>query len=149
MVSRSPPAQVQRILRQEAGFGCCRCGYPFYQYHHIVPWHEGEHYRPEDMMILCPNHHDEITTGKVSQDEQREWKANPINIQEGYASGKLRIDREELAVNLGGNRFVETPVLLRINDEDIITVKHSEQGRLLISMRCYDEQDNLVFFHYR
>jgi hypothetical protein len=26
----TPPADVKRALRQEAGFGCCRCGYPFY-----------------------------------------------------------------------------------------------------------------------
>jgi hypothetical protein len=145
MASRSPPAEVQRTLRQEAGFGCCRCGYPFYQYHHIVSWHEDEHYRPDDMMILCPNHHDEVTTGKVPEPEQREWKANPFNIREGYASGTLRIDQKELVVNLGGSRFVEVPVLLQMNGEDIIAIKHSEQGRLLVSMCSYDENDSLLF----
>ena len=139
------PAEVQRILRQEAGFGCCRCGYPFFQYHHIVPWHEDEHYRAEDMMTLCPNCHDEVTTGQVPESEQREWKSNPKNIQDGYASGRLRIDQKDLVVTLGGSRFVDTPVLLRLHGEDMIVIKQSEDGRLLVSARSYDEDDSLLF----
>jgi hypothetical protein len=141
----APPAEVQRILRQEAGFGCCRCGYPFYQYHHIVPWHKDEHYRAEDMMILCPNCHDEVTNGQVPESEQREWKAKPRNIQDGHASGRLRIDQKNLVVILGGSRFVDTPVLLQLNGEDMIGVKRSEDGRLLVSTRSYDEDDKLLF----
>jgi len=141
----APPADVKRALRQEAGFGCCRCGYPFYQYHHIVPWNQEEHYRPDDMMIICPNCHDEVTNGRVSEQEHRRWKADPVNIRDGYASGRLRIDQKELVVNLGGNRFVETPVLLQLNDDDMIKMGHSEDGRLLVSMRSYDENDGLLF----
>jgi hypothetical protein len=138
-----PPAAVKQTLRREAGFGCCRCGYPFYQYHHIVPWNQDPHYRPRDMMIICPNCHDEVTNGNVSEDEQRNWKAHPINIRKGYASGKLRIDQKELVVNLGGYRFVETPVLLQMNGENMITVKRSGD-RLLVSMRSYDKKDLLL-----
>jgi hypothetical protein len=28
-----------------------------------VEWAEEEHFRPEDMMVLCPLHHDQATKG--------------------------------------------------------------------------------------
>jgi hypothetical protein len=33
--------------------------------HHITPRFVEEHFRPEDMMALCPNHHDEATKGAM------------------------------------------------------------------------------------
>ena len=140
-----PPEEVQRQLRREAGFGCCRCGHPFYEYHHIIPWEVEKHFRPEDMMIVCPNCHHEITTGKVSIEEQRRWKSHPSNIKAGKAFGLLRVEQRELAVALGGGMFIETPVLLRISGEDMVTMKRSIDGRLLVSITSYDENDELVF----
>lgn len=32
------PETVKRVLRQEAGFGCCKCGLLIYEYHHIVEY---------------------------------------------------------------------------------------------------------------
>ena len=70
------PYPVRRILRQEAGFGCCTCGFPIYQYHHIVPYAHEHHYRPQDMMTLCPNCHAQATAGAMPESEQRHYKAN-------------------------------------------------------------------------
>jgi 5-methylcytosine-specific restriction endonuclease McrA len=73
---RKRPRPVEQILRQEAGLGCCVCGHPIFQYHHIVPYTEEDpHYRPDDMMILCPNHHDEATQQVMREATQREHKA--------------------------------------------------------------------------
>ena len=30
------PEIVKRQVRQEAGFGCCKCGNPIFEYHHII-----------------------------------------------------------------------------------------------------------------
>lgn len=48
------PLPVKRKLRQEAGFGCCKCGRPIIEYHHIIPYsNDDPHFRVEDMMCLC------------------------------------------------------------------------------------------------
>ena len=53
VISRRPvPTNVERELRQEAGIGCCLCGFPFFYLHHIVEWHVEQHFRVEDMMAL-------------------------------------------------------------------------------------------------
>ncbi len=36
--SPSTPLLIKRQLRQEAGFGCCKCGKPIIQYHYIIPY---------------------------------------------------------------------------------------------------------------
>jgi hypothetical protein len=33
--NREIPSEIKRQLRQEAGFGCCICGIPIIEYHHI------------------------------------------------------------------------------------------------------------------
>jgi hypothetical protein len=83
------PAAVDRQLRQEAGFGCCRCGNPIFEYHHIIPWAVEAHFRPEDMMVLCFYHHREFGTA-MPEAEQRTYKSRPYKIQHGPAGGLLR-----------------------------------------------------------
>src|SRR5438876_516481 len=92
------PAAVKRDLRKEGGFGCCVCGLPVYQYHHIVPWRAEHHARPEDMMVLCPNHHDQATKGAMPEDEQRRYKSSPHNIERGYVDGLLTVNQRYCAV---------------------------------------------------
>ena len=86
-MSRKTPAAIARQLRREAGFGCCACGLPIIQYHHIVEWSEDQHFRTQDMMVLCPLHHDQATKGAMPEAEQRRFKAKPYNVQRGLAQG--------------------------------------------------------------
>lgn len=62
------PADVERKLRQEAGFGCARCGHPYIEYHHIIPYAEEPHFRAEDMIALCGNCHSAVS--KLGRDRQ-------------------------------------------------------------------------------
>src|SRR5215213_8099162 len=98
---RRRPAEATRLLRQEAGYGCCACGHPILQYHHIVPYTDDDpHYRPQDMMVLCPNCHDRATQGVLDERSQRHLKAHPHNIERGLAGGQLTVvqDRPEIVI---------------------------------------------------
>ena len=66
--SRNTPEGVKRLLRQEAGFGCARCGHPYLEYHHIIPYKDDQHFRSEDMVCLCGNCHPAL--GKLGHDLQ-------------------------------------------------------------------------------
>ena len=68
--TRDIPEAVKRRLRQESGFGCCKCGHPLYQYHHIVPYSEVQEDNPETMLTLCPNHHEEADAEAITRAEQ-------------------------------------------------------------------------------
>jgi hypothetical protein len=143
MTARPPvPSDVALALRQEAAFGCCKCGHPIYQYHHIVPWEEDHHFRPADMMIVCPNDHDEMkVTPRV---RQYEIKAQPFNKAHGFPRGQLVCNLTELAFTLGSNLFIETPALLDVFGESIIEARRSSEGTIVVSLRLYDKQDRMI-----
>jgi hypothetical protein len=137
------PEPVKRKLRQEAGFGCCVCGIPIYQYHHIIEYSEEQHFRPEDMMILCPNHHDAATQHAMLEEEQRYHKAHPYNIVHGYASGQLTVNQKYCSV-LIGNFILETNGrLLTIGSETLLALGIGPRGTLEISLRLYDQHNRL------
>jgi hypothetical protein len=132
------PAAVARELRQEAGFGCCKCGVPILQYHHIIPWSEEEHFRAGDMMVLYPLHHDQATKGAMPEAEQRELKAKPFNIVRRRAQGQLEIKQDYCAADLGTITVVGEGSFIKINGEDILSLDMGEKN-LELSLRLYAE----------
>ena len=140
---KSIPAVVARQLRQEAGFGCCKCGSPILQYHHIIPWRQDEHYRPGDMMVLCPLHHDQATKGAMPTCEQRELKATPHNIQRGRANGLLEVKQDYCAADLGTITVVGEGCFMRIHGEEILSFSLGTKN-LEISLKLFSESNELL-----
>lgn len=134
------PAQAKRQLRQEAGFGCCVCGYPFIQYHHIIPWSVEQHFRVEDMMALCSRHHELCTVGAIRQEEQRRHKNAPINLENGFAKGLLYVNSDKLVARFGNNLAESTPNLLVILGRPVVSLSLGEAGNLLVSAEIMDRQ---------
>jgi hypothetical protein len=99
-----------------------------------VPWAEDQHFRPEDMMVLCPNCHVLCTPNSLTELEQRKLKAKPKNIVDGKAKGRLFVTSNQLLARLGGGLAQNTPTLLRIAGEPVVTLKMDEEdGRVLVS----------------
>ena len=134
------PEPIKRIVRREAGFGCCKCGQPIIQYHHIVK----DSQSPKDTMLLCPFPcHYEATHKVMSKKKQRFYKANPYNIEKGFVEGKLKINQTTPVVNIGTNQLVGDGNFLLIDGENLLSIEIIE-GRLELSTRLYDQKDNLV-----
>ena len=139
------PADVRRILRQDAGFGCCLCGHPFIQYHHIVPWAEDQHFRPEDMMVLCGNHHHLATVGALLEADQRTAKKRPKNIADGLLRGSLFVNTRELTVHLAGGVAINTPKLLEIKGQTVLAARlDPNDGRVLVSAQIQNRQGRVI-----
>ncbi len=134
------PEPLKRRLRQEAGFGCCKCGYPVFEYHHIIPRSEDS----EDLMILCPICHHEATVGAMPEEEQRFFKSHPFNIVRGYVKGKLKINQRALAVTIGSNQFVGDGCFILVDQEEVISVSTDITGKLALSAKLYDRDDHLL-----
>lgn len=139
------PSEVKRQLRQESGFGCCVCGHPFIQYHHIVPWKIEHHFRATDMMAICNNCHYLCTTGALSVDYQRSAKENPKNIVSSTINGILFVNSKKLVVNLGGAQAIETPELIVLGGNNILSARMDDgSGRILISAKIYNDSGILI-----
>lgn len=142
-MARTVPAQVARQLRQEAGFGCCVCGNPVFEYHHLVRWADDQHFRAEDMMVLCPNHHDMATKGAMPEAVQREYKSLPRNIRDKRARGKLEVYQDYCAIKLGTMTLVNEGPFLQIDGNDVLVCYLSDR-KLELSLKLYDEDDHLL-----
>lgn len=140
----NPPDPIKRQLRQEAGFGCCKCGLPILQYHHIIEWAGEQHFRPVDMMVLCPTHHDEASKHAMDEAEQRKYKADPFNIRRGLAKGPLKVKQRYAAVELGGALLVGDNVGFDIDGDQIFCMSLSADQTMVLSAKLFDRTNTLI-----
>jgi len=133
------PEPTKRIVRQQAGFGCCKCGLPIFQYHHIVRGSQD----PIDIMLLCPIDHHEATVRAMTEEEQRSYKNNPYNIKQGFAEGKLKINQAIPTIIIGSTKFIGQGKIICVDEEALVSV-NIEHERLQLSIKLYDKNDNLV-----
>lgn len=138
------PQPVKRQLRREAGFGCCKCGVPILQYHHIIRYADEQHYRPEDMMALCPTCHFEATVGAMSEKTQRQLKARPYNIVHGRAGGLLTVNQTRAAAQIGSNIVAGDHALLVVQRFPLLSLRYGEDSQLLISVTLLDDDDAVL-----
>jgi hypothetical protein len=138
------PEPVKRELRQRAGYGCCRCGFPIYQYHHIVPYSEDQHFRVEDMMLLCPNCHNMATVNALTAKEQRAIQEEPYNIKRGYASGMLKINQPYCAIAAGGTLIVGVGPLITVDGEPLLSMYVGEGGEMQVSITLLSQDDQTL-----
>jgi len=132
---RRTPAGVERALRQEAGFGCARCGHPYIEYHHIIPYAEEQYYRVEDMVALCGNCHPPVS--KLGRDRQYAIKRDPHNVRKGILRGALEFDKRDLVFRVGGNWYENTPIVLQFFHIPIISCTLKE-GQAKVSLNLLD-----------
>lgn len=133
------PEPVKRIVRQEAGFGCCKCGLPIIEYHHIVK----DSKKPEDIMLLCPTCHTEATVKAMPEPEQRFYKANSFNIKAGYVEGQFKVNQKTPVINTGTVQLIGDGHFILVDGENLLSIEIND-GRLEFSIKLYDQKDNLV-----
>lgn len=139
---RNTPTQIQRQLRKEANFGCCRCGHPLLDNAHIIPYRLTHEFLPEDMLALCPTCHRIADDGQYSEEYLRKLKANPRN--KISVTERFLIESEKLILNLGGNKFIDCNRILTINDFDIITMNREAGGDITFSLSLFDIHHRLI-----
>ncbi len=143
-VSRDIPSPLKRQLRQEAGFGCCICGHPFIEYHHILQFSEVQCHSAADMMVLCPIHHHQCTVNSLTIAQQRSAKVNPFNRTKGFAEGQLFSPTAIIAVEAGTNQFIGSGVKFAVDNEPLLQLRSDGQGHLTLSLSLFDSNDTLL-----
>ncbi|SFQ30968.1 HNH endonuclease [Roseivivax halotolerans] len=128
-VSRHIPAEVRRQLRQEAYFGCAKCGSPILEYHHIVQFSEQPHHDPNEMIALCPTCHRSL--GKMRRERCYALKENPCNKLAGKVRGELGSDADTTSFMVGSNTFIDTPVIFSYYETPIIQYSLDDGQALL------------------
>jgi hypothetical protein len=143
MPGTAVPLQIQKQLRKETLYGCAICGCPILEYAQIVPYSEIQAFIPENMVSLCPFHHLQYQSGdKLSESSLRDAKNNPYNkIHENDA---FIIQSQDISVNIGECKFINTSRILVIDDFDIISIKRENEKYVLLDVNFFDKLNNLI-----
>lgn len=95
-------------------------------------------------MILCPNAHDEATDGAFTESEQRRFKANPHNVERGYAGGFLKINQPYCAVSMGNTLLVGEGALVTIDGHKLLELNIGDARELQVSVDLYGEDGAIL-----
>lgn len=144
--SRNIPLPVQREVRQRCGFGCVVCGFPLYEYEHLLGWANVHRHVPEEITLLCDQHHKEKTTGLLPIERVIESNGRPHNLRNGVSKPyDLHFSGESAEVIIGGNRFTATNqgygtvlIPLSVDDSPLIGFIIGDD-HLLLNLVIFDE----------
>jgi len=141
------PEEIKRQVRQKCGFGCVVCGLPIYQYDHVTPFAITQRHDVDNIILLCPNHHQDKTSGRLPEAEINRAKANPRNIGTAFSSPyRFYLNGDRTTLFVGGNEYSYTFSegrdvfdAIRVFDQTIIGVKN-EGGSLLLNLALTDSK---------
>src|SRR5438093_427730 len=105
-ISRTPPANVRRLLRSEVGFGCPvpACNSPYLSWHHFdPPWAIAHHHNPDGIVALCVQHHGAADGGAFTNQQLHAFKDRRYNGRGTRLQGRLTWRRSRLFVIAGRN----------------------------------------------
>ena len=135
-MNRTPPAAVQRELRQEVGY-CCPipgCESPFLEWHHFDPkWSVQQHHNPKGMIALCSRHHKEADAGAFPDEQLGSWKISN-NVGKRLVTAKLNWMRRELFV-FAGAIFRNPQVMMYYDGIPLLEFSRDSVGYLQINVK--------------
>lgn len=126
-LGRAIPAKTKREVRQRCGFGCVVCGNAFVEYHHTTTrYAAAASHDPSQITLLCGTCHSYVTRGQWSDEKIEEANAKPFCITHRGSHASLDIGATPPTVLLGGNRYTECIMPIRIHDYPIILLRPPE-----------------------
>jgi hypothetical protein len=150
MPANTTPLRIQEQLKKETLYGCALCGCPIVEYVHITPHPDIQAFLPENMVALCPSHRIKYENRKITEAALHDAKINPYNkINEAsFVIG----ESQEMIVNIGDRKFINTSRILVIDDFDIISIRRGggeeQQDRykkyILLDINFFDKFNNLI-----
>jgi hypothetical protein len=145
MSANITPPRIQEQLKKETLYGCALCGCPVLEYVHITPQPEIQAFLPENMVALCPPHRIKYENKEITEAALHDAKINPYNkINEvSFATG----ESQDMAVNIGKCKFINTSRILVVDDFDIISIRRGGDGYkkyILLDINFFDKFNNLI-----
>ena len=126
---------------KSSNFKCAWCGVNLMERHHIKPYAEGGRNVSENLILLCSNCHTLVHQGKIYAEELFQRRKG-LSGEVDRSSGFLSLNKE-YAFKLGGNTFINTPNIISLNGENLISIR-TQHNNLFISLRLYDKKRNLI-----
>lgn len=141
-LNRDIPEQTKREVRQRCGFGCAICGVTITEYEHFFPdYKNARSHDANRIVLLCPNHHREVSKGLLPKEQVAEASLNPKARQVGFSTQRIESFRGIPSLKFGGGMLVKlTPIPLQVYGVNLIEFQAPEEGSEVtrISMNLAD-----------
>lgn len=116
-LSRSIPSDVKAKVREACGFGCVICGTIPYDYDHLeTQFADAEQHDPDDIVLLCQNHHRLKGAGVISPATIKKFRTERKAL-DAETRFKLPIATAPFNVWWGSN-------IINCNEHDIVVDNH-------------------------
>lgn len=127
--------KIRRLVRQACHFGCVVCGSPIVDVDHIENWSIVKSHEIRNLVLLCPNHHREKSSGLLNKEYVLRCKERPFNsLNDLTPQYKLHLHSVNLKIKLGNCTF-EASDLVNGSKYHIV----SEAGSPRMSVRIEDD----------
>jgi hypothetical protein len=127
-LTRDIPEPIKRQVRQACGFGCVICGASIIDYEHVdPPFAEAQKHDPNQMTLLCPQHHAKVTRGFLSKDSLTAAMGDPFCKKSGYTSELLDIGKSDPVIVFGGVKTFACPIPIAVQGVPLFEVKEAEE----------------------
>lgn len=129
-LSRNIPDAIKSEVRRRSKNGCVICRSLVYDYEHIAPeFKDATEHNPENICLLCPGHHGEVTRGRLSKSQiasayarvQAATELPPPNYQVELTGS--------LTLGMGDAVFEDIPdnmALVEYDDSPILSIRYVE-----------------------
>lgn len=145
-LSRHIPDAVKKIVRQSCGYGCVVCGSVPYDYDHLrTQFHEADEHDPDDIVLLCDQHHRQKTAGILSVKRILDAKRNRVS-QDSETRFKLELIREDFLTVWGSTIITASDNSIIVDGDPILnfTKTDNDLEPLLISGKFHDKAGNEI-----
>ena len=138
---RAIPPSIALEVRKNCGFGCVICGSAFYHYDHYQPeFNEAKEHNAKGITLLCAEHHDAKTRGRISTESVITASINPRCKQDGFSYGPLEFGTKSSVIQIGTTLFLESKNIICINGESVLSIRPPEvdNGPFLLTLVTED-----------
>ncbi|HMK18062.1 MAG TPA: hypothetical protein VK492_07685 [Chitinophagaceae bacterium] len=127
-LDRNIPAEIARTVRKNSGFGCVICGSAFYHYDHFNPlFEEAKEHNASGITLLCAEHHDSKSRGRLSTDAIIKAVKNPKCLQDGFSYGPLEFGTKGAIIQIGSTLFFNPKSIITINGKSILSISPPDE----------------------
>ncbi|RWQ36268.1 MAG: HNH endonuclease [Mesorhizobium sp.] len=137
-VSRHIPNPIKKKVRQNCRFGCVICGLPVYHYDHIEDFADVQEHVAENLALLCPTHHQDKTSKRLSAASVKSALANPANARSDVTtSHRWFFDSSNVLIEVGSNKYSaelqegDSFAAINIDGEDLVGFSREDDAILL------------------
>lgn len=147
------PEPIKREVRQRCGFGCVICGFPLYEYEHMLEWARVKRHVAKEITLLCREHHGQKTSGLLPVSDVIKANKNPYNLKEG-ASKSLLLNYSgdtDISFKVGDSilpypKLPEKAVVIPIMIDGIPIISFIiKDNNLFINFMAFDRNNHLIF----